>query len=97
MMQKMAILITVIIAMQVWRLWIRSTLWRVILAMGSDKSNYFVDITTTFETKIEALSAHASQINAENIRGMIDAMSRQVGARNGMERAEGFIRLRLFI
>ena len=67
------------------------------LDMGQRKSNHFVDISTTFEIKLEALAAHESQIDVEEVRGMLDAMSRQAGSTAGIERAESFIRLRLFI
>jgi LmbE family N-acetylglucosaminyl deacetylase len=64
--------------------------------------NVFVDITTHMDRKMEALAAHASQMEKTNIPGLniVDiaravAVSRGIQARSGY--AEGFVSLRLFI
>ncbi len=64
--------------------------------------NVFVDITTHVDRKMEALAAHASQMEKTNIPGLniLDiaravAVSRGIQARSGY--AEGFVSLRLFI
>ena len=64
--------------------------------------NAFVDISTHMDRKMEALAAHASQMEKTNIPGLniVDiaravAVSRGIQARSGY--AEGFVSLRLFI
>lgn len=64
--------------------------------------NVFVDVESHMERKIEALAAHASQLEKTNIPGLniVDiaravAVSRGIQARTGY--AEGFVSLRLFI
>ena len=68
-----------------------------LLLMGFENHNYYVDITATYETKLKALAAHASQVDITAVRGRLDAMSGRLGERGGFERAEGFIRLHMFI
>jgi LmbE family N-acetylglucosaminyl deacetylase len=70
-----------------------------LLFMGSfdDRSNFYVDISDTYETKLKALAAHASQVDVEAVRGWLDIMSSQMGERGGYAKAEAFIRLHLFI
>lgn len=70
-----------------------------LLFMGSfdDRSNYYVDITDTYETKLKALAAHASQVDVDQVRGWLDAVSEQQGKLGGFKRAESFIRLNMFI
>lgn len=69
-----------------------------LLLMGSfENQNCYVDITGTYETKLKALAAHASQVDVEAVRGWLDTMSERLGELGGFKRAEGFIRLHLFI
>lgn len=65
-----------------------------ILLINFNKRNYAVDITDTFETKIDALKAHASQIpNIDEVRGWMTAMSTEVGQEFGCKLAEAFVRI----
>ena len=68
-----------------------------LLLMGFENHNYYVDITDTYETKLEALAAHASQVDVVAVRPRLDAMSATIGKKGGFDRAEGFIRLHMFI
>ena len=70
-----------------------------LLFMGNfdERSNYYVDISDTYETKLKALEAHASQVDMERVNGWLDAMSKRLGEAGGYERAESFIRLNMFI
>jgi LmbE family N-acetylglucosaminyl deacetylase len=70
-----------------------------LLFMGNfdDRSNFYVDITDTYETKLDALAAHASQVDMEQVSGWLGIMSKQLGEKGGFDRAESFIRLNLFI
>jgi LmbE family N-acetylglucosaminyl deacetylase len=67
-----------------------------ILFTGGFNHNYLIDITATYEIKLAALAAHASQIDMTEPPVWLDQMSRALGAEAGYERAEAFIRLRLF-
>jgi LmbE family N-acetylglucosaminyl deacetylase len=70
-----------------------------LLFMGSfdDRANFYVDISGTYDTKLEALAAHASQVDVEGVRPFLDAMSARMGKKAGYGMAEGFIRLHMFI
>jgi LmbE family N-acetylglucosaminyl deacetylase len=69
-----------------------------LLFMGTFSDlNCYVDITETYDIKLKALGAHASQINMEEPPPWLDEMSRQLGKQGGFDRAEGFIRLNLFV
>jgi LmbE family N-acetylglucosaminyl deacetylase len=70
-----------------------------LLFMGSfdDRTNHYVDITSTYETKLKALAAHASQVDMSQVTGWLDFMAKQTGAKGGFDRGEGFIRLHMFI
>ena len=57
---------------------------------ATDKPNYYVDITSTLETKIRALKCHPSQIRTEGLEDMIRARARTVGLEIGVEYAEAF-------
>jgi LmbE family N-acetylglucosaminyl deacetylase len=62
--------------------------------MGTDRPNYFVNITKTIGKKLEALRAHESQIkNMEEVEKRIRARARQAGRRKHMTYAENFRRL----
>ena len=65
-----------------------------VLLINFDSRNFAVDITETFETKIAALQAHASQVsNLEEVRGWLENMSSEVGKDYGYKLAEAFIRI----
>jgi len=68
-----------------------------LLLTSFENHNYYVDITDTFETKLKALAAHASQVNVPAVRSRLEAMSKTMGERGGYKLAEGFIRLHMFI
>lgn len=68
-----------------------------LLLMGFENQNYYVDTTDTFETKLKALAAHRSQVDIEQVRPWLDSSSRDAGKQGGFERAEGYIRLHMFI
>jgi LmbE family N-acetylglucosaminyl deacetylase len=57
---------------------------------ATDQPNYYVDITSTIETKIAALRAHASQVRSEGLEERIRARARLVGQEIGVEYAEAF-------
>ena len=57
---------------------------------ASDYPNYYVDITSTIEQKIEALRCHASQIRTEGLEERIRTRTRQAGLVAGVEYAESF-------
>ncbi len=62
-----------------------------------DGGNCFIDITATYDTKLEALAAHASQVDIEQAKGWLRPMTEQTGKAGGFELAESFIRLHMFI
>ena len=57
---------------------------------ASDDPNYFVDITSTIDTKIAALFAHTSQIRTEGLEERIRQRARLAGQQIGVEYAEAF-------
>ena len=64
------------------------------LIMG-DHHAYFVDIGATFNRKLEAVRAHASQWGKHaDLEGFLRARARRLGETEGMALAEGFKRLR---
>ena len=55
---------------------------------------YYVDITDVFETKVQGLLKHASQIpDPASVRSMLEQWAAAAGAKTGTKYAEGFIRL----
>ena len=65
-------------------------------SLDPENANFFIDVTDTFELKIQALSLHKSQVPdiqriEVRIRGRAEAAGRLAGCRY----AEAFIRLRL--
>jgi LmbE family N-acetylglucosaminyl deacetylase len=57
---------------------------------ATDDPNYYVDITSTIDQKIEALRCHASQIRTEGLEERIRTRARQAGLVAGVEYAEAF-------
>ncbi len=57
---------------------------------ATDEPNYYVDITSTIDTKIEALLAHTSQIRTEGLEERIRQRARIAGQQIGVEYAEAF-------
>ncbi len=65
-----------------------------ILLINFDKSNFAIDITDTFETKIAALNAHTSQVpNIDEVRGFMTAIASEIGQESGYKLAEAFVRI----
>lgn len=62
---------------------------------GAPQPDFFVDITDTVETKVQALQAHASQVDGDQIGERIRDRARAVGQEAGCEYAEAFRRLRM--
>lgn len=63
-----------------------------LLLVGGDEANLWVDIAPTFERKVEALMLHESQASAfvGGVRGRMETRARRVGAAVGLELAEAF-------
>jgi LmbE family N-acetylglucosaminyl deacetylase len=57
---------------------------------GNDQPNEWVDITTTLDTKIEALKKHASQLGDWDPRDRIETWSAETGKEKSMAHAEAF-------
>ena len=57
---------------------------------ATDAPNYYVDITSTIDQKIEALLRHTSQIGSRDIGEFVRARARAAGAEIGVEYAEAF-------
>ncbi len=57
---------------------------------ASDAPNYYVDISTTLEKKVAALSCHRSQIGDRPVQDMIRARAAAVGSEIGLAAAESF-------
>jgi LmbE family N-acetylglucosaminyl deacetylase len=62
-----------------------------------ERTNYYVDISDTYETKRKALAAHVSQVDMDQVDGWLDVITKRLGEAGGFERAESFIRLNMFI
>ncbi len=64
-----------------------------LLIMG-DEADYFVDVTSTFVRKVEAVRAHASQWGRHpDLTGMLRGRAQRLGQPRGLALAEGFKRL----
>ena len=61
-----------------------------VYCFATDNPNHYVDITSTIDTKIEALLCHTSQIRSEGLAERIRARARQAGQELGVEYAEAF-------
>lgn len=67
-----------------------------ILLVNFNEHNFFVDITGTFDKKLAALAAHASQIpDMPAVAERMRQLARADGAEAGMELAEAFVRIDL--
>jgi LmbE family N-acetylglucosaminyl deacetylase len=65
-----------------------------VLLMNFEKQNCFVDISGTFDLKLEGLFKHASQISdTEKIRSMLETRAAELGRQAGVQYAEGFVRI----
>jgi LmbE family N-acetylglucosaminyl deacetylase len=73
--------------------WQVSRLYQFSIIEPIAKPTYFVDISDTFATKLEAMHAYASQHEVvAGILGQIDARARLYGAMVGVQYAEAFVR-----
>jgi LmbE family N-acetylglucosaminyl deacetylase len=69
---------------------------REILLINFLKSNFTVDITTTFDQKIRALKEHKSQIiNFDKFEEMMKKRAKMTAGKSGMKYAENFVRISL--
>ncbi|HEY1644960.1 MAG TPA: PIG-L deacetylase family protein [Candidatus Saccharimonadales bacterium] len=71
---------------------------RTVLLTNFDNHNFVVDISKTFDKKLAALRAHASQVgDIDKIEPWLRQRAHDAGAEAGYELGEGFIRLDLGI
>jgi len=66
---------------------------REVWVSGTGFPDYFVDISSTLDTKVKALLAHISQVDPERIAKMVPERARQVGLDHDLAYAEAFKRL----
>jgi len=65
-----------------------------VLLVNFANHNTAIDVTATFDTKLQALAAHASQISdIEQARAMVTAWASAAGANSGCKYAEAFMRI----
>jgi LmbE family N-acetylglucosaminyl deacetylase len=64
-----------------------------ILLVNFNQSNFAVDITNTFDTKVQALKAHVSQFGDFDGSGWLKEFAHTQGKKYGYELAEGFMRI----
>jgi LmbE family N-acetylglucosaminyl deacetylase len=68
---------------------------REVWVSGTGVPDYFVDISDTIETKVQALLAHESQVDAERVPQFIPDRARQTGSDHNLQYAEAFKRLHI--
>jgi LmbE family N-acetylglucosaminyl deacetylase len=69
---------------------------KTVLLTNFDNRNYIVDISKTFDKKIAALKAHASQVeDIDQVAIWMRQMAEKIGAEAGYTLGEGFVRLDL--
>jgi LmbE family N-acetylglucosaminyl deacetylase len=67
-----------------------------VLLINLKEQNHFVDITDVFDTKIEGLLKHKSQISdPEKVRSTLQTWASVAGGKTGHKYAEGFMRVDL--
>lgn len=65
-----------------------------VLLLNFETQNYYVDITDTLETKLQAVAAHDSQISdLPEMQQLFTGMAEQAGEQAGCRYAEGFVRI----
>jgi len=66
-----------------------------LLLTNFGEQNYFVDISETFEKKIDAIMLHASQFGTDRDRmsSLLAERSQKLGTKVGAAHAEGFVRI----
>jgi LmbE family N-acetylglucosaminyl deacetylase len=60
------------------------------LWLWSDEGDTFVDISSTLDRKLDALTRHRSQVQHMDYRELVRRRAKEVGARGGVDLAEGF-------
>ena len=71
---------------------------KTVLLTNFEYTNYYVDISDTFDKKILALKAHASQIpDIDQTKIWLRQMAEMTGQKAGYKLAEGFVRIDLRI
>jgi LmbE family N-acetylglucosaminyl deacetylase len=65
------------------------------LLVGSDKPDYFVDISAFIEKKVDAMLSHASQVQTRDRNEMLKRMRAQGRRRGGRGTVESFRRVRI--
>jgi LmbE family N-acetylglucosaminyl deacetylase len=67
---------------------------REVLLIMSDHADYAIDVDTSFERKVRAVHAHASQVaRRPDVEAFLRGLASRAGAPFGMSLAEGFKRL----
>jgi LmbE family N-acetylglucosaminyl deacetylase len=67
---------------------------KTVLLSNVDKGTFAVDISNTFEKKLEALRAHVSQIgDMDQVAKWMKTSAENIGKKSGFELAESFIRI----
>ncbi len=67
-----------------------------VLLVNFDRHNYCVDVSGTIDTKLQALAVHASQYDdPTQIQTIARSFAESVGAENGCQCAEAFMRIDL--
>lgn len=65
-----------------------------VLLTNFQKQNFYVDITDTYDTKIQAILAHSSQVpDTEGMQKWMRQIAEQVGKKADVALAEGFLRI----
>lgn len=65
-------------------------------SLDPENANFFIDVTDTFEMKLQALSLHKSQVpEIQKIEGRIRGRAEAAGRLAGCRYAEAFVRLHL--
>jgi LmbE family N-acetylglucosaminyl deacetylase len=68
---------------------------REVWIQGTSNPDHFVDITSTIDTKVQALQAHTSQVGNRDVAEFVPERSRQIGEPRGMAYAEAFHRIEI--
>lgn len=67
---------------------------KTLLLTNFEKQRYFVDISDTFETKLQAIAAHVSQVpDLAGTRRRMEDQAAAAGRQCGCRYAEGFVRI----
>lgn len=67
---------------------------KTVLLTNFDKGNFVVDIAKTFDTKMAALKAHASQVpNVDEVRPWLKELAGHIGSKAGYKLGESFVRI----